>query len=159
MRTIQEHCIQDLADSSKGRHRVIPILVADLKNLSKEHVGRRIQQTIQEIHDRVGNREIRSFVHGVSEAVQSVTVFGVGFQHVPMKDGAKDVSVIPDDFSILLMIDEVRTLDEAVDGPATDAVLQFLDGGSDELPIRPDLPDLPNSRDFIDRMGQSRYAS
>ena len=61
--------------------------------------------------------------------------------------------VIPDGCSILLMIDEVRTLDGAVDGPATGAVLKFLDGGSDELPI---LPDLPNSRDVIDRMGQSR---
>ncbi len=158
LRTIQERCIQELKESTDRRHRVIPVLITDPKELSREHVGRHITQTIEEIHDRLGNREARAFVRNVLGAVQSVTVLGVGFQRAPKNDGGTDIPVIPTGCSILLMIDEIQTIDPTPNGPAA-RILQFLEGGSKGQPILPILAGLSNSRDILDSIGLSRTAS
>ncbi len=108
-----------------------------------------------EVLDRVGNKEIRVFVHDVLHLVHDVNLFGVRFGQA--KDAPVTTPRLPMNCTILLMIDEIQTVPVSPDGEAAQ-VLQHLEAGCDGHAVMPVLAGLANSSNMLDRLGLSRQS-
>ena len=148
---IREDCILRMQSNPLG-HKVIPIgpLVPD--DLGGSQVGIRIQRSINNLLQRVGLRKAGRLMGDIAQIFMSLGVhgFSVGI------DLKREIRLnVPTDLTILLLIDEVQTLD-LIDSSEPAALLRRLHVGSDRYPILPVLAGLSNSTNVIETTGISR---
>ncbi len=152
LETLRKNSIRDLKKAGPG-HKTIPVMIKDPGTLSFDYLGHRIASSIDDLKKELGNNQFSERVGKVLSSVSSVTIKGFTFDLNQLKS---DPPLVPKNFTVLLMIDEVQQVPE---GKETDAakVLMRLHTGSNNYPIFPVLAGMSNSADILARCGLYRY--
>ncbi len=152
LETLRINCLRDLKNSVEGQ-KTIPVMVKDPGTLSFDYLGDRIAASIGELKKELGTNQLSEAVGKVLSSVSTVTFRGFTFD---LKQLKSDPPLVPKNFTILLMIDEVQQVPE---GKETDAakVLLRLHAGSNNYPILPVLAGMPNSSAVLARCGLYRF--
>ncbi len=148
---IREDCILRMR-SNTSRHKIMPIGPLAPDDLESSQIGIKIQRSINDLSQRISLRRAGNLMRDVAQIFTSLGVhgFSVGV------DLKREIRLnVPTDFTILLLIDEVQTLD-LIDSSEPAALLRRLHVGSDRYPILPVLAGLSNSTNVIETAGISR---
>ena len=141
--------------SGDAAHKVIPIVISNTKRLSVMQVSQQLQEGMTRVLDRVGNEEVRVLVRDVLSIVQDINLFGLRLGKPNTVEPASPR--LPEDCTILLMIDEIQTVPGGPDDEPAH-ILQHLEAGSNGPAILPLLAGLANSQHVLKKLGLSRQA-
>ncbi len=125
--------------SGDAAHKVIPIVISNTKRLSVTQVSQQLQEGMTRVLDRVGNEEVRVLVRDVLSIVQDINLFGLRLGKPNTVEPASPR--LPEDCTILLMIDEIQTVPGGPDDEPAH-ILQHLEAGSNGRAILPVLAGL-----------------
>ncbi len=137
---------------------VLPVTIPASSLLSLGLVADSISRALRAL-DKTGSNAVRKAIGGVVERLTALHISmpgggGLGFS-LDRKE-AKRMPAVPDlppGCAILLLIDEIQTVPSRAQG-----VLQYLEDGSDGMPILPVLAGLSNSSHVLQEAGISRLA-
>ncbi len=152
LETLRKKSIRELKEAGPG-HKTIPVMIKDPGTLSFDYLGHRIASSIEDLKKELGNNQFSETVGKVLSTVSSVTVKGFTFDLNQLKS---DPPLVPKNFTVLLMIDEVQQVPEGKETEAAKVLLR-LHAGSNNYPIFPVLAGMPNSADILARCGLYRY--
>ncbi len=144
-------CMTHINQNPDGHH-VIPVGPFGPDDLYDPSITDCIHDSVRDATRTLNARTVKMIIGDVSRIFASV-----GFQgfSIGLRASAKTV---PSGCTILLMVDEIQTLDLINSGePAS--LLRKLHLGSSRHPVLPVLAGLSNSRDVIDSIGISRPGS
>ncbi len=161
LNTLENRCDPPTARAANHPY-VIPVPVINAHLLSHAYVASCIKTRLTDMEQAGPSPGLRSVLTRMRPIVQRLNGLqitgpgGIG-AGVSWSPGAAapaelpDVPQLPPNCAILLMIDEIQTVT-----PSAKSVLQYLEGGSDGLPILPVLAGLSTSAQILQQAGLSR---
>ncbi len=152
LKKIRMNCIEQLNDE-KERYKTIPVMINESKSLSLDYIRKRIHDTIDELVTDISVDGVKDMIRTSLGAVSSVSALGVG---ISINQSNKPKPMVPPNYTVMLLIDEVQTIPGDEHSDAAKALLR-LHSGSNGYPILPVLAGLANSRIVLQQVGISRF--
>ncbi len=157
LNSLRAHC-RTAVDRPRNQPFILPVMIPEARDLSRDYMVTCIRAAIEAMNrdspKSLGRGIVQKFVR-LARRIQGAQVTGPAGIGVGVSLNSSATPIVPPpNCVILLMIDEVQTVPGAAG-----ALLQYLEGGSQGLPVLPVLAGLSNSWKTLQDVALSRLSS